>query len=591
MKEKFIALLFLIYWGLLGNNVSAQNQQISSRDAVLAASNWVRANYPECRSTYSIAFLTNAREDTLLYEIMFDSVTVLMSGSKACIPMLGSYKCAGSALSNIETLPCSFRSFINTYIEEIDSCFTIDTINLYHSRDWEKMKSGRTTINRSTVIVAPLISTKWGQSYSNTGADQYAYNYYIQSGDNCQHCLVGCGAVALAQIMNYWQYPVLMYNDIKQFDWCNMSNTLDSGTNEYEIHRNAIAHLMSNCATAIGSTFGCYMTNSTLQDTRSALVERYGYNGVASYYKRSDYTGDWNTLLMNYLNIKRPILYRGSGSGGHAFVCDGYRDDGKYHFNWGWLGEFDGFFSIDNLTPGNHNYTNNQAAIVAIEPPVSYSICDANLALDSFYTHNSLWMLYGAQNIVPQTMTTLISASNNSNLSWRTIYFGDTVYYRAHKEIVLRDGFTSSFGSEFTAQVVPCLCCDNNGDGEEGIGTEEQKEPAMEMVPIHHSDALNSDMQSTDLYPNPTDGDVTMTVDGEVESVVILDINGNPQGGWDFVTITDEWITLNVRQMKAGVYILTVRHPDGNTETAKFVKNRFKQTIMKHICTSPVPGM
>jgi len=77
---------------------------------------------------------------------------------------------------------------------------------------------------------------------------------------------------------------------------------------------------------------------------------------------------------------------------------------------------------------------------------------------------------------------------------------------------------------------------------------------------------------SSILYPNPTDGELTMNVDGEVESVVIFDVNGFPQGGWDFIAITDEWITINVQRLKAGTYILTVRHPDGNTETAKFVK-------------------
>ncbi len=41
--------------------------------------------------------------------------------------------------------------------------------------------------------------------------------------------------------------------------------------------------------------------------------------------------------------------------GGHAFVCDGYRDDGCFHINWGWGGWCDGYFSLDVLNPDDHS--------------------------------------------------------------------------------------------------------------------------------------------------------------------------------------------------------------------------------------------
>lgn len=88
---------------------------------------------------------------------------------------------------------------------------------------------------------------------------------------------------------------------------------------------------------------------------------------------------------------------------------------------------------------------------------------------------------------------------------------------------------------------------------------------------LHHEISSFKNKDST-LYPNPTSGELTAKVDGELEAVVILDVNGNPQGGWDFVSITDEWITLNVRRLKAGAYILVVRHSNGDIETGRFVK-------------------
>lgn len=46
------------------------------------------------------------------------------------------------------------------------------------------------------------------------------------------------------------------------------------------------------------------------------------------------------------------MLYAGSGdAGGHAFVCDGYDGNGLFHFNWGWSGNGDGYYSLSVLNP------------------------------------------------------------------------------------------------------------------------------------------------------------------------------------------------------------------------------------------------
>jgi len=39
----------------------------------------------------------------------------------------------------------------------------------------------------------------------------------------------------------------------------------------------------------------------------------------------------------NRTNASRPMIYRGTGTGGgHCFVCDGYDNSDYFHFNWGW---------------------------------------------------------------------------------------------------------------------------------------------------------------------------------------------------------------------------------------------------------------
>jgi len=50
----------------------------------------------------------------------------------------------------------------------------------------------------------------------------------------------------------------------------------------------------------------------------------------------------WIQRIKENLNQGRPVYYSGSGSGEHAFVCDGFGSDDYFHFNWGWLGSCDG---------------------------------------------------------------------------------------------------------------------------------------------------------------------------------------------------------------------------------------------------------
>ena len=58
-------------------------------------------------------------------------------------------------------------------------------------------------------------------------------------------------------------------------------------------------------------------------------------------------------------NIKRgfPVLYASASLNvkdyaecGHAYVCDGYNENtDMFHFNWGYDGEANGWYTLDNL--------------------------------------------------------------------------------------------------------------------------------------------------------------------------------------------------------------------------------------------------
>jgi hypothetical protein len=73
-------------------------------------------------------------------------------------------------------------------------------------------------------------------------------------------------------------------------------------------------------------------------------------------------------MVYNELNNNRPIYYAGSSesSGGHAFVIDGYNQDGMVHVNWGWGGKSNGMFDISLLNPTGYEFSASQDMILGM---------------------------------------------------------------------------------------------------------------------------------------------------------------------------------------------------------------------------------
>lgn len=109
----------------------------------------------------------------------------------------------------------------------------------------------------------------------------------------------------------------------------------------------------------------------------------------------------------------------------------------------------------------------------------------------------------------------------------------------------------------------------------------------LDSVNTENDEITNIDMQSPantsnsykipqiiihDLYPNPTSGELTMNVDGEVQSVVILNAMGQPVGGWSLLDKSDGSITLDVSPLATGTYLLNVTTTDGNTQVGRFIR-------------------
>lgn len=572
MKKNILLLITLI---LLDYSISGQ--QVSQTDAKKLAIEVQSLLHPNEVISDRQVYEYTKNGHTLMYEVWLNNdKAVLLSGNYKCKPILATVtNNEGSLLCNRDSLPCGLAFMLDWYEEQIERAF----LDVNDNATQQKWRAGAIPPTR-TSGVDPLTTSKWGQNSP--------YNDQIPPpliGD-CEYSKVGCVAVAVGRLMYYYKHPLLLEKQVEQFDWCNMKDSL---TNESpDIQKKAVSSLLAECSDKVHSIYGCHATTSFLNWGRDALRDDFKYNSNMSFEYQENHSDQWwKNEIIGQLDRGNPVPYAGAtnmvGDDGHAFVCDGYNELGLFHFNWGHNGRYNSYYC--ELTHIFENDTNNPydhylCAIFYAYPDDYLALCSDILFLHNFYipfynvSSNNNIRPYDA---VPKTLATLVSASSTYNSAWRTIPAGSRAKYTAHKEIVLTHGFTVEREAEFTAEIVPCPSCmtrevsqcDNNpiSISDTDVVLDDTSEFS------YNSPSIQSFMAvSSILYPNPTDGELTMNVDGEVESVVIFDVNGFPQGGWDFIAITDEWITINVQRLKAGAYILKVRHPDGNTETAKFVK-------------------
>ncbi|PKP43591.1 MAG: hypothetical protein CVT95_12070, partial [Bacteroidetes bacterium HGW-Bacteroidetes-12] len=264
------------------------------------------------------------------------------------------------------------------------------------------------------VVVSPLLSTKWGQHQSNTGNDPYAYNYYAPAGTTCEHTVAGCPAVAAGQILKYWQYP-----DCDIFDWGKMPNTLDVSNPNYQIYKKEIANLLRNLGDKMqdymGSThtyYGCSKSGTNTVEAIHIPLKNNFFCTSATIIDRNNYgINDWKDILCDELELNRPILYIGfSNSGGHAFVCDGYKKPligKKFHFNFGWYGDGDGYYRCDNP----QGYSNSQKAIINIYPTIN---CNSSLTIFQYFkTDLPFWFYNPRAGTIISSPEPIVIANND----------------------------------------------------------------------------------------------------------------------------------------------------------------------------------
>ncbi len=306
---------------------------------------------------------------------------VIASGDQRTLPVLG-YSTTGSI--DWEQMPENMRKWLKQYDDAI--------VTLGHRTDfkdgemretWRKSEE-KSDRRANRPAVEPLIKTHWNQDAPYW--DQVPTYQGPEPDLRNKQCYVGCAATAMAQVMNYWQWPKTVPDGLPDYDYIiqyNGSNytwhvgALPPTTFEWELmindynvwhadrtftplgtdeQRRAVATLMRYCGQSIEMEYGPAEKGGSgayYDYVAKALANYFGYNAV-QFIQHQNFPDidEWEEILYSELAAGRPIVYGGqSDSGGHSFVCDGYDGNGLFHINWGWGGNSDGYFALAVLNP------------------------------------------------------------------------------------------------------------------------------------------------------------------------------------------------------------------------------------------------
>ena len=312
---------------------------------------------------------------------------VLLAADNCAFPLLAYSRTEAFPTAD---MPAHVAHWIESYDRDIASAIAIGIEASAEVADaWQRLLAG-TPKRRHDTPVAPLLTSRWNQSP--------LYNSMCPASANGTLSVTGCTATATAQVMRYWGHPakgrgshsytsptfglIEANYDTTHYDWAHMPDRLMANSTQTQI--DAVAKLCFDVGVSMDMSYGirasgAYAHSGGMLQRESAelgLEKYFSYNpGMYTAFKQAFSDEEWDDIISEELNAGRPLIYTGSSStGGHAFVLDGYNEEGLYHVNWGWGGTYNGYYTLSNLTMGQagqqgyHAYNEMNEALVHMYP-------------------------------------------------------------------------------------------------------------------------------------------------------------------------------------------------------------------------------
>lgn len=228
-----------------------------------------------------------------------------------------------------------------------------------------------------------------------------------------------------------------------------------------------------------------------------------------------------------------------SNSGGHAFVCDGYKDltfGKKFHFNFGWNGNYDGFYRINNP----QGFSISQSAIIYLHAKNCNSYKEINW-FDKYSIGHTLFYYNPVFGTIYSSPSYVIIQNN------------EVVHYRAYNEIIL-ENFETEGNAEFIAEIISCNSCDF-------IDYKYSKD-------FLGNNYISEKKQLTKVFPNPFSKTLNVISDNQNSYVSLIDIYGK------YIIKEKPIIIFNnydLSSLNNGIYILQIKDKN-EIENIKIIK-------------------
>ena len=232
------------------------------------------------------------------------------------------------------------------------------------------------------------------------------YNNLCPNTEQGKPTLTGCVATAMAIVLRYHKWPehgkgtLESYTtrthqlkidgfsiDTHTYNWDNMplkySNTSSAA------QKSEVARLMYDCGVMVQMDYDPTGSAAYSSDIIPALAAHMSYKAGAMELYHSNYSDrEWLKMIRDEILADRPVIYGGGDiydtKVGHQFVCDGFDDNGMIHINWGWNGDYNGYYAVTYIgakeQEGVFNYYDS--AVFGLEPdPAGTSKPNATLYL------------------------------------------------------------------------------------------------------------------------------------------------------------------------------------------------------------------
>lgn len=247
-----------------------------------------------------------------------------------------------------ETVPPGLMDLLNGYDKE------------YANVDLAQVQLDSEEISQEqTSPIEPLIKTHWGQGYP------YNLECPIIDGKRCD---TGCGATALAQVLNFYRYsqngvgshsyatrtnqiPLNINFENLDIDWSKLVNDYNEFSSEEE--RMEVAKLMYASGVSLSMDYKYGASSIQPNGMAYSLKHFWGYNPNTTYIMRNYKYNlqDIQEIITTELELGHPVfvdLYT-SEDAGHEAIIDGIDKNQLLHYNFGWEGYADGYYRLKSL--------------------------------------------------------------------------------------------------------------------------------------------------------------------------------------------------------------------------------------------------